>query len=108
MRAGRMSERCTLLRKSASRDALGGEVITWVEDREVWAQVTPVSGREYFASLQVVAESAVTFRMHYEDASDVTDEWRITWRAQQYDILNVGDLEARRRTIELIARTAPN
>lgn len=109
MRAGRMDQRVTLLTKSVTRDAMGGEAITWIDARDLWAEVDPIRGREYIAaSLQETAEISIAFRLHYEDASDVTSGDRITWRAVQYDIVDVIDIKARRRTIECMCQTAQN
>jgi SPP1 family predicted phage head-tail adaptor len=101
-----MRERVTLLRKSVARDQLGGEVITWQQVREVWAHVDPLTGREFFAALQVNAESTLTFSLHYEDASEVTSEWRLLWNGVQYDILATARIDV--RVQQLRCRTAPD
>lgn len=100
-----MRERVTLLRKSVARDALGGEIVTWVHQRDVWAQVEMLSGREFFAAMQVNAEDTVTFTMRYEDTAEVTGEWRLLWDGTQYDILNVARIFEQRAN-KMQCRTA--
>lgn len=103
-----MDQRVTLLLKVATRDALGGEVITWSAQGDVWAEVTPLRGREYFAAQQMNPEYSTRFRIHYDDAPSLTNAWRLQWRSVQYDIIDAIDVEARKRTWEVMTRTAPN
>lgn len=102
-----MNQRVTLLEKSVARDALGGEVITWTDQGDIWAEVTPLRGREYFAAQQVNPEYTTRFRLHYDDAPTITNAWRLEWRGDQYDVLDVIDVEARMRMLELMCRSAP-
>jgi SPP1 family predicted phage head-tail adaptor len=106
MRAGRMSERVTLLLKSVARDALGGETITWTDQGDVWAEVEQLAGREYFSAYQVNPESTTRFRFRYDDAPTITQAWRLEWRGQQYDIDNVADTRSEKRMWEIMAHTA--
>lgn len=102
-----MTERVKLLEKSATRDAIGGEVITWVEQEEVWAEAEPITGREYFAAQQVEAAADIRFRLRYRD--DVDSTWRVEWRGQRYDIAAPpADLDSLKRTTELTCRSVPN
>lgn len=103
-----MSQRITLLSKSVTRDAMGGEIITWVDEGDVWAEAEPLRGREYFASKQFIAEDTTRFRVRYQDAITITSEWRLRWREQDYDIVYVVDVNAAQRTRELLCTTAPN
>jgi len=103
-----MDQRVTLLEKVATRDALGGEVIVWTDRGDVWAEVTPLSGREYFAAQQVNPEYSTRFRIYFDAAPTLTNAWRLEWRETQYDIIDVLDLQAQMRTLEIMTRTAPN
>jgi SPP1 family predicted phage head-tail adaptor len=105
MRAGLLRHRITYLVKDVSRDAMGGEIVTWTEFDTDMADVTPLSGREYFQALQVNAEYEIRFRVRYRD--DITEGARLVWRDKQYDILHVIDVDARKRTTEMLCRTAP-
>ena len=108
MRAGRLNERVTLLERSVARDALGGEIVTWTDRGETWADVTPLRGREYFAAMQVNPEYQIRFRLRYQSAPTITNEWRLEWRGEQYDILDVINVDARDDMLELMCRTAPS
>jgi len=56
MEAGRLRHRVTIEEKVESRDAYGGERETWVEYAEVWAEKSPLVGREYLEARQMMAE----------------------------------------------------
>lgn len=43
-RAGRLSERVSLERRQAARDALGGDGAAWALEAVLWAEVAPESG----------------------------------------------------------------
>lgn len=102
MRAGRMRERVTLQSKSVARDSIGGEIVTWVDEAEVWAEVAPLRGREYFTAEQFEAETTTRVCIRYRSDLALTSVWRLTWREQQYEIEEVIDVEARDREWELM------
>ena len=67
MEPGRLSKRITLLRvaeKTASSGA-GTAIQGLTPIADVWAEVTPISGRESFASNQRFAEVDVRFRIRW-------------------------------------------
>ncbi len=103
MRAGRMRHRLKLLSRSVTRDSIGGEVITWVEQDEVFAEAVPIEGREYFSALRVDSEVTVRFRIRYR--TDVTSAWRVEWRQQQYDVIDVIDERALGRDVSLMCKS---
>lgn len=106
MRAGRMDKRVRLLEKQVARDALGGEVITWAEQAEVWCEVAPVRGHEYFAAQEVNPEYITLFRIRYDAAPTMTNAWRLEWRGQQYDIEANLNVNAQDHVWEIMAHTA--
>jgi SPP1 family predicted phage head-tail adaptor len=106
MRAGLLRHPITFYVKQVSRDAIGGEVVSWVTQGQDMAEVTPLTGREYFAALQINPEIQIRFRVRYR--ADVTTAWRIEWRDQRYDILETVNVDGRDRELELMARTAPS
>jgi SPP1 family predicted phage head-tail adaptor len=46
MEAGKLRHLVLLQEKSVSRDAYGGEVVTWVDVANVWAEIDPWTMRE--------------------------------------------------------------
>lgn len=105
MRAGRLKHPITFVQKTATRDAMGGEVITWVDYADDWAEVVPLRGREYFAARQMEAAADVRFRVRYRD--DIEAYWRIRWRTDLYEIVDVINVEADDRATEMMCRSVP-
>lgn len=101
-----MRERVTLLLKTVTRDALGGEVITWLDQGDEWADVRPIRGREYFVAEQFEAETDIRFVLRYR--SDIDSNWRVRWGGVDYDVVDVINPGAYRRELELMCKTVPN
>lgn len=100
MRAGRLRHSVTLQSKSVSRDAAGGESITWTTFATVWAEVQPLSGREYVAMRQAQADVAVRVRMRY--VAGVNPAMRVVHGSAIYNVLEVIDVAGRQRELELM------
>ena len=99
MKAGRLRERVTLERKVVTRDSYGSEVITWTFFAERWAQVTPLSGREYVSMRQ--AQSDITTRVSMRWLPGVSTAMRLVWRDVPYRIVEVIDIDARGDELEI-------
>lgn len=82
--AGRMRHRVILQAKSVTRDAVGGEVVTWVDQATVWADVQALSGRALIAAQQ--ASSEVTAAIHVRHRADIQPDWRIKHGTDLYAI----------------------
>lgn len=76
--AGQFRERLTLQSRSVTRDALGGEIIAWIDVATVWAKVDAITGREVHAAQQIHAE--ITLRAQIRHRADVAADWRAQWR----------------------------
>lgn len=100
MRAGRLRHSVTLQSKSVSRDAAGGESIMWTTFATVWAEVQPLSGREYVAMRQAQADVAVRVRMRY--VAGVNPAMRVVHGSAIYNVLEVIDVWGRQRELELM------
>lgn len=98
--AGKLTERVTIQRKSAARNAIGEEVVTWADIATVWAQVEPLRGREFFAGAQMQAAVDVRIRIRY--GVSVQAEDRAVWRGQAHDIVSVIEPGARQAELELM------
>lgn len=105
MDAGKLSERITLKRKSAARDAIGGEVITYPTVAVVWAYAEPIRGRKFEALRIAQSEIVVTFTIYYR--ADVQPDWRVEWRGRDYALDGPPiDPGATKQWLELNCRSA--
>lgn len=102
MQIGRLNRRITIEQKSVTRDAYGGETITWSTVAAVWAAVLPIRGREYVAIRQAGAELTTRFVIHYR--AGVTPAMRVSYNGATYNIEEVIDSEDGHRFLELMAR----
>ncbi len=82
--AGKMRERVTFQQKSATRNALGEEVVTWTDVCTVWAEAIPLRGREFYAANQT--QQAVDVRFRIRARAGLTNDMRLLWKATPYDI----------------------
>ncbi len=105
--AARATYRIKLQSKSATRNALGEEVVSWIDaitdtaDHCVWAEVWPLKGREFFAAQSTQYAADVRFRVRYR--SGLTREMRVIWGGEPYDITQIVNVGAGNRTTEILA-----
>lgn len=102
MQAGSLDKRITIERKEVSRDTYGAEVIAWVPVLFAWAQVTPISGREFVEGRQLDEEVTTRIRMRYRQG--VTPAMRVTLTGHIYDIVYVQDTNLENRELVLTCR----
>ncbi len=88
-----MDRRITLERSDENIETSGDVTETPVRVATVWAEVTPLTGRESFASAQVYAEVDTRFRIRWR--AGVTPEMMVNYEDRRYDI--VAALEVGRR-----------
>ena len=104
---GRASHRIRIEEKSVTRNAIGEEVVTWADviadtaDNALWAEVWPLKGREFFAAQQTQYAADVRFRLRYR--AGLTQDMRVVWNGDAYDILSIVDVGAAHHTTEILA-----
>lgn len=108
MRAGDLIHRIDLQTRSVTRDAVGGDVVTWTTENTVWAAVEPIvrKSHESFSAQQVQVMADILFRIRYYPA--ITTAYRIGWNGGYYDITAVIDLKGQLTEHNLLAKTQKN
>lgn len=104
MRAGDLRHRITFQSRSATRDALGGQSLTWNDVASVWADVAPLSGRELLSAQANKSDvsSMITIRWQAQFADPAAiATWRIVYGARIFNIHASIDVDERHKTIEL-------
>ena len=56
LRAGTLRHRLVIQRRTATQDSVGGQSTAWTTIATVWAEISPLSGREQLAAQAVQAE----------------------------------------------------
>lgn len=99
MQSGRLRERVTIQYESKTRDTSGEELINWLDEATVWAQVLPGSSSERFqaAAGQRVAEVTHTVRIRYRPG--LTPKKRFLWEGRILKIQGITDPEGRTRVL---------
>lgn len=96
-----MREQVTLQAPGVTQDALGARVESWADVATVWAQVTPLRSREWFAA--AAAQSSVEMRVRIWWRDDIVHGMRLLWRGKPFDIVGEPiDVQAQRRVLELM------
>lgn len=65
MQAGRLRHYMTIQQPTEAEDANGEIIQTWSTFANVWAEILPLVGKEYWASKQVIAEATGKIRLRY-------------------------------------------
>ena len=87
---GKLDQRITLQRKTATADGAGGVTEAWANlatNAQPWAAVTAKAGREGMTEGRMVATFVTTFTIHNRD--DLTELDRIVWGGENYNIRGI-------------------
>ena len=99
--AGELRHRITLQKFATTTDADGFVVQDWVDVATVWAAVENLHGREYWEAATVQAENTLKFTIRYRP--DVTNDMRIVFRGQTYEITAIDNIKYRNEFLEIKA-----
>lgn len=102
MDSGSMDQRVTLQSRSVTKDAMGQDVITWVDVATVWARRINQRSAEAFQAAQMGDDDVV--ELHIRHRTDVRTTWRLQWGGVGYDITSVSDFGGRKDRTRLLCR----
>ena len=106
MDIGKLNRRVEILEFKKVRDSYGGEDGRWEVASEVWANIKPVSGTEYFTMQQVEAQVVVTITMRYNPNVNVMN--RIRYLGKTFEIIGVSDEGAEHKVTILNCKELTN
>lgn len=108
VRAGRLRHRVSLQERQVSVNAVTGDrTITWTPVAELWADVAPLSGREYIAA--AATQTAVTTRITIRFRAGVHHLQRIVYDSAIYNIQAVlPDADSGREHLTLLCTEGSN
>jgi SPP1 family predicted phage head-tail adaptor len=101
MQIGDLRHRITFQKHTTTINENGFEVETWEDFKTVWAAVSNLHGREYFAAAAVQAENTVKFTIRYLPNLDTT--MRICFQDKTYNITAIDNIKYQNRFIEIKA-----
>jgi SPP1 family predicted phage head-tail adaptor len=100
--AGMLDKRITIQYQSKMQDSYGSEVITWTDLKTVWANVKPLSGREYNTAKQLYSESTTKITIRYRTGLDTS--MRFFYNNKYYYILNVVNSDEKNEELVLLCK----
>jgi SPP1 family predicted phage head-tail adaptor len=106
MSAGRYNKRITIQLRVESQSASGEVTYSWADWREVWAEIAPSRGSQYFAAQQLQNQQPVTIRMRYMPGIRTDQRVKVVVEGvnQYYAIDSVIDPAFGHKQIELMCR----
>lgn len=90
LNAGRLDRRLDLQQRTITRDAAGGEIVSWVALATVWAAKRDITGRDRLRADAKTAESSTAFTIRYRADLAVTD--RVVYAGTPHDIQHLAEL----------------
>lgn len=99
MNASKMRHRITFVRPATDKDRLGGYEGDWVDVCATWAQISPVSGKEY---LSQVRETTVSHKIYCRYRPGITPRLRVRFGKRMFRILSVINWEERNEGLTLM------
>jgi SPP1 family predicted phage head-tail adaptor len=100
MKAGALSERVAILRKTTAQDAVGQPITTWSTLATIWAEANEMRAREFFEAAGRQVEVTTRFRMRY---TDLAYEDRLQWDGHQYEPIQIIKI-GRKHGLEILAK----
>ena len=99
MNVGKMRHRITFQKQSEKKDALGGYEDEWTDVVTTWAQITPVSGKEYFTQMR---ETTVSHKIYCRYRPGITPQMRIRYGKRLFRIISVLNWEERNEGLTIM------
>lgn len=101
MGTGELKHRVTLLKPTSIINENGFETEGFIEFKTVWASVSNLSGREYFAAAAVQKEKIVKFLIRA--ISDINETMIIAFQGKQYNITSIDNIKYENKYVEIKA-----
>ena len=99
MNIGKMRHRITFQSLPDDKDTMGGYGDEWVDGATVWAQISPVSGREYFSQMR---ESTVSHKIYCRYRPGISPRMRIKFGKRIFRIISVLNWEERNEGLTIM------
>lgn len=106
MEIGKLRHRVTLQKQINAPNDYGATVTKWRDIATVWAEIKPLSGREYFSAQQVQSEVTTQIWLRYRD--DVKPTMRVNHNGKHYEILSVLNTNGWNTSLQLMCKENPN
>lgn len=106
MNIGKLRHRITLLQQVNEVNDYGASTQTWKRVATVWADVRPLSGREYFSAQQV--QSEVTTQIWLRHIEGIKPTMKVKFGKREFEILSVLNIQERDVSLQLMCKETGN
>ena len=106
MNIGKLRHRITLLRQVNEVNDYGASTQTWMIVATVWADVRPLSGREYFSAQQVQSEVTTQIWLRYLDG--IMPTMLVKFGKRTLEIVSVLNMQERNVSLQLMCKEVIN
>lgn len=106
MNIGKLRHRIILLKQVNEVNDYGASTQTWKRVATVWADVRPLSGREYFSAQQV--QSEVTTQIWLRHLDGIKPTMRVKFGKRLFEILSVLNTQERNISLQLMCKEVLN
>lgn len=104
VRAGKLRNRVTLQSPVETQNDYGEAIVTWQDERTVYASIEPLQGREYLEARLQTQEISHRVRMRYQPDKALHPSWRIKYGSRVFLIESVANTMERDREWVLMVR----
>lgn len=101
MEIGKLNKRIIFQNSITIENEYGFEIQEWGDYITVWASSTNLSGREYFAAMQIQAENTIKFTIRYN--KNINESMRIIFDGKNYDITFIDNIKFNNEFMEIKA-----
>jgi len=101
VKIGELKHRITFQNLVSELNENGFETEAWEQYKTLWAAVSNLNGREYFAAAVVQAENTVKFTIRY--APNIETTMKILFKDKKYNITSIDNIKYANKFIEIKA-----
>lgn len=103
MKIGHLRHRITIEDyKEVGRNQYNEPIYDWDVLAEVWASIEPISGREYWANVQIMAE--VTHRIRIRYLPELKPTMLIKFKGREFNITSIINWQERNIDLQIMCK----
>ena len=101
MQPAKMDRRISIVRRAQSQNEYGEIIFSDVLLATVWANVTPIGGKETFMASQIVPEAKFKILIRYRNDFDTS--YKVIFNSTEYDIAHIAEI-GRKDGLEILVK----
>lgn len=102
MNPGELRHRIIIQKQITTQDTFGEQYEEWDNITTVWANINPISGREFFAAESVNSEITHKVRLRYRE--DIKPDMRVSYKGRIFRVESVINEFEKDKLLQLMCR----